>query len=125
MEDMHKIIDQLLAQKGISGSKMSRDLGMSRSFMTELRKGRSKGITAETAQKIADYFDVSVRYLLGTEDNKESPILTRKDEREVSDDDIKFALFGDKSIDDETYESVKNFAKFAAEQKRKRQESEQ
>ena len=40
MADMYKKIDELLAQKGISGAKMSADLGMSRSFMTELRKGR-------------------------------------------------------------------------------------
>lgn len=65
MADMYKRIDELLAERGITGAKLSADLGMSRSFMTELRKGRAKGITLETAQKIADYFSVSVDYLLG------------------------------------------------------------
>ena len=71
MSDMYKILESLLEERGISGGKMSSDLGMSRSFMTELRKGRAKSIKAETAQKIADYFGVSVAYLLGEETKKE------------------------------------------------------
>ncbi len=61
-------LDALLRERGISGSRMSADLGMSRSFMTELRKGRAKGVTAATAARIADYLDVSVDYLLGKTD---------------------------------------------------------
>ena len=70
MGDVYKILESLLQERGISGSKMSADLGMSRSFMTELRKGRAKSITADTAQKIANYFGVSVEYLLGQEIEK-------------------------------------------------------
>lgn len=111
MADMYKIIDALLQERGISGAKMSADLGMSRSFMTELRKGRAKSIKAETAQKIADYFGVSTDYLLGNEDNKKAPAESGK--RSVSDDDIKFALFGgDGEITDAMYEEVKRFAAF-------------
>ena len=58
-------IDGLLRERGIAGSRMSADLGMSRSFMTELRKGRAKGVNAETAARIADYLGVSTDYLLG------------------------------------------------------------
>ena len=61
-------LDALLRERGISGSRMSADLGMSRSFMTELRKGRAKGVTPATAARIADYLDVSVDYLLGKTD---------------------------------------------------------
>lgn len=63
MSDMYERIDKLLNEKGITGAKMSSDLGMSRSFMTELRKGRAKSVKIETAQKIANYFGVSVEYL--------------------------------------------------------------
>ena len=56
MTDVSAIIDNLLKSKGITGAKMCADLGMSKSFMTELRKGRAKSVKAETAQKIADYF---------------------------------------------------------------------
>lgn len=71
MAEMYEIIDTLLKERGITGAQMSADLGMSRSFMTELRKGRAKGIKLETAQKIADYFGVSLDYLSGSE-QKES-----------------------------------------------------
>lgn len=39
--------------------------------MTDLKKGRKKSVNAETAQKIASYFGVSVGYLLGEEEKKE------------------------------------------------------
>ena len=39
MEGICERIEALLRERGISGSKLSADLGMSRSFMTELRKG--------------------------------------------------------------------------------------
>ena len=55
MEGICERIEALLRERGISGSKLSADLGMSRSFMTELRKGRAKGVNAETAARIAEY----------------------------------------------------------------------
>lgn len=73
MADMYKKIDKLLTEKGITGAKLSSDLGMSRSFMTELRKGRAKSVKLETAQKIADYFGVSVHYLMDEEEKENSP----------------------------------------------------
>lgn len=93
MADVYKIIDALLQERGISGYKMSSDLGMSRSFMTELRKGRVKSFKAETAQKIADYFGVSVGYLLGTEPKEKAP--TPEDEREIGFDDFTYAFNGE------------------------------
>lgn len=117
MADMYKKIDWLLQERGISGAKMSADLGMSRSFMTELRKGRAKSVKLETAQSIADYFGVSVGYLLDTEN---APTTGG---RNVSDEDIKFALFGgDGEITDEMYAEVRQFAEFVRrreEEKRK------
>ena len=159
MADMYKRIDDLLAEKGITGAKMAQDLGMSRSFMTELRKGRAKSVKLETAQKIANYLGVSVAYLttglpanIYECPNDENPwevelldafdqldvdrqikavehvqnmvafsdALTDKTEnaptngeRSVSDDDIKFALFGgDGEITDEMYDEVKRFAAY-------------
>jgi len=83
MMDMYKRIDILLSERGISGAKMSTDLGMSRSFMTELRKGRAKSVKLETAQKIADYFGVPVSYLMGEENQKEKPLVN--DDQELTD----------------------------------------
>ena len=87
MADIYKTIDELLRQKGVSGARMSQDLGMSRSFMTELRKGRAKSIKAETAQKIAYYFGVTVEYLLGGHAaNDAPPELNARDHRDIARD---------------------------------------
>ena len=54
---------------------MCAELGISKSLMTDLKRGRKKGVNAETAQKLATYFNVSVGYLLGEDDEikKEQP----------------------------------------------------
>ena len=111
MAEMYEIIDQLLIERGITGAQLSAELGMSRSFMTELRKGRAKSIKLETAQKIADYFDVSLDYLTGEETEK-AP--TETGERKYKDDEIMFALSrgGEVEITDAMFEEVKNFASF-------------
>lgn len=113
MAEMYEIIDSLLDERGISGAQMSADIGMSRSFMTELRKGRAKSIKLETAQKIAEYFNVTLDYLTGEETEK-TPDET--DGREYNDDEIMFALSsgGKAEITDEMYEEVKNFAAYIA-----------
>ena len=52
---------------------MCLDLGMSKSTLSDLKSGRKKSFTAETAHKIASYLGVSVGYLLGEEEQKEKP----------------------------------------------------
>lgn len=116
MSDIYKNIDELLQERGISGAKLCTDLGMSRSFMTELRKDRIKSIRMETAQKIAAYLDVPVVRLLGENKNGPSPA---GGSRTVSDEDIKFALFGgDGEITDEMYAEVKRFAAYLKEKRK-------
>jgi transcriptional regulator with XRE-family HTH domain len=41
--------------------------------MSEMKAGRTKGISTTTAQKIAAYFGVTVGYLLGEEEKEKSP----------------------------------------------------
>ena len=74
MVTLHERLTQLCIAKGIKGGRMCTELGISKSLMTDLKSGRKKGVNAETAQKIASYFGVSVGYLLGEEDKKEQPI---------------------------------------------------
>ena len=82
----NRIMD-LCKQKGVSGSRMCLDLGLSKSTLSDIKGGRKKGISTATAQKIASYFGVSVGYLLGEEeDKKEKPT----DNDELSEADKKF-----------------------------------
>ena len=108
MWTLYDRLDSLCKERGIKGGRMCADLGISKSLMTDLKSGRKKTISAPTAQKIASYFGVTVGYLLGEETEK-APAGNGK--RSVSDDDIKFALFGgDGEITDVMYQEVKEFA---------------
>lgn len=98
-----EIITDLLNKKGISAAKMMRDLGFSNGLFSQWKKGLQKP-SAEKLSKIADYFEVTVDYLLGTDPKPSAP---------VSDDDLKFALWGGaEGITDEMFEEVKAFAEF-------------
>ena len=70
MVTLYERLSSLCEEKGIKGGRMCTELGFSKSLMTDLKNGRKKTINAETAQKIASYFNVSVGYLLGEEDEK-------------------------------------------------------
>lgn len=86
MATLYERLDALCKERGIKGGRMCTDLNISKSLMTDLKSGRKKGINAETAQKIASYFGVSVGYLLGEEEQKEKPVLTKKDELDIARD---------------------------------------
>lgn len=68
MSSLYETIQQLCQQKGIRPGRLCDDLGLSRGVITDLKMNRKKGVSAQTAQKIAAYFHVSVGYLLGQED---------------------------------------------------------
>lgn len=70
MVTLYERLNELCQEKGVKGGRMCTDLGFSKSLMTDLKSGRKKGVNAETAQKIASYFGVSVGYLLGEEEEK-------------------------------------------------------
>lgn len=91
MSTIIETIDRLCEERGIKGSKLCDDLGISRSTLTELRKGRAKSLNIKKATLIANYFDVPVEYLLGEgsgeqtpPEAKKAPTLNKKDERDIA-----------------------------------------
>ena len=80
-------IMNLCKQKGVSGSRMCLDLGLSKSTLSDIKGGRKKGISTTSAQKIASYLGVSVGYLLGEEetDIKKSPSEISEGEQKLLD----------------------------------------
>ena len=72
MSNLYNTIIELCDEKGIKGGKMCTDTGISKGLLTDLKMGRRTGVSAATAQKIASYFGVSVGYLLGEEEKKET-----------------------------------------------------
>ena len=72
MGTLYERIISLCQEKGITGGKLCTDLQMSKGTLTDLKMGRQTGLSATKAQKIASYFDVSVGYLLGEEEKRQS-----------------------------------------------------
>lgn len=110
MSDLYNRIENLCKEYNESITTMCKESGASRASLSDLKVGRKQSLSAETLSKIAAHFGVSVDYLLGKE-SKKAP--TASGERSVSDDDIKFALFGgDGEITDAMYEEVRRFAAY-------------
>ena len=95
----------LCDSQGISVYKACTDIGLNRSAVAKWKNGGSPNGT--TAAKLAEYFGVTTDYLLEQSDDR------AEKSRAVTDEDIKFALFGgDGEITDAMYDEVKRFAAF-------------
>ena len=81
---MYEIYCKLRDEKGIKDSDVVKSTGITKSTFSDWKSGRSKPKN-DKLQKIADYFGVSVEYLMtGKEDLKEkSPELTARAERDI------------------------------------------
>lgn len=99
-------VTELCKQKNVTPSMMCKDLGLSTSNVTHWGSGRVP--SSRTVRMIAEYFGASVDEFY------------RGASMSITDSEIKFALFGDTEITDEVFEEVKRFAKYAAEEERKR-----
>jgi transcriptional regulator with XRE-family HTH domain len=98
----------LCGKKGISPSRAAVEAGISKSLVTKWRTNNVQDPSPDVARKLANYFNMTIAELLG-EETKKAP--TVSSERAVSDDDIKFALFGGSGeITDAMYREVKEFA---------------
>ena len=101
----------LCDEKGISVYRACTDIGLNRSAVAKWKDGGKPNGT--TAAKLAEYFGVTTDYLLGQSEQRQPARPT------VSDEDIKFALFGGGGeITDAMYEEVKRFAAFVRERER-------
>lgn len=97
---------------GLTMKELGAEIGVAESTISQYETGKRQP-DYETLLKLGEFFGVSVDYLLTGDENKKAP--TQEGERIVSDDDIKFALFGTREIDDDVLDRVKQFAKFAQE----------
>ena len=93
---MYEIFEKLLMERGVTAYKVAKATGISTGSMTDWKKGRSAP-KVDKLQKIADYFGVSVDYLLGNEPNEKTPA-----EADVTFDDFTYAMYGEaKELTDE------------------------
>lgn len=69
MYSLYDRIKGLCEKKGIKVGAMCTEIGISRGIISDLRYGRKKALSTSNVKKIADYFGVSMEYLLGDEEN--------------------------------------------------------
>ena len=106
MSSLYHILVQLCENKKITPYRMCKDTGSQPSVMTDLKMGRRHTVKAETAARLANYFGVTVDYLLGQEEQSNGG--------NSEEEKLKFALFGGEATD-EQLEEVRKFAKFVKE----------
>ncbi len=101
----------LMDSHALTNYQLAKDLDIHPTTVTNWLSGKTP--RKKTLAILSAYFGVSVDYLLGNEE-KEKPTA----EKAVSDEDIKFALFGDTTVSDEDFEDVKRFAEFIKNKKK-------
>lgn len=111
MNNLYENIQLLCSQKGIRPGRLCDDLALSRGLMTDLKMGRKKGVSAQTAQKIASYFGVSVGYLLGEEAEKNDVL-----------DQVDVAFYGEfMELDEAQKEAVRDMVRVMREHQKQRE----
>ena len=82
----YEVIKQLCDEHGIALTALEKELGFGRGSLGKLKSG---GTSAKRLQKIADYFGVSINYLMNgetTEKINNTSQLSTKDERDIAKD---------------------------------------
>lgn len=114
---MYEIFIQLLQEYGVTPYKISKETGISQTTLSNWKSGRSVP-KVESMQKIADFFGVTLEYLLtGKENEPKEPVLKPKDERDIEkrledtlaelENSQEALMFSGKPLDDETRELLK------------------
>ena len=115
---MYDVFEQLLQKHNVTSYRVAKEAGVTQTALSNWKSGRSTP-SATTLQKIADYFGVSVDYLMtGKDEPKEkSPELTARDERDIGrrlekalsdlEGQQEALMFDGAPLDDETKELLK------------------
>lgn len=77
---MYSIFEELLKANNTTAYQVSKATGISSASMTDWKKGRYT-LKADKLKKIADYFGVTVDYLLGNEEKEKTPEPKTEQER--------------------------------------------
>ena len=66
--DTYARIKELCDERGINISALAQGTGIRNSVFTELKKGRTKQLSAPTLEKLAAYFEVPVSFFFGDDE---------------------------------------------------------
>lgn len=104
MGDVYSRIAELCKGEGITVTELCRECDIPRATMSDFKQGRSKTLSASALSKIADYFEISVEYLIKGESFK------------AGKEELKVALFGGGAkVTDEMWDEVIRYARYVKE----------
>lgn len=105
MDGLYFRIDELCRKNGITVTKLCKDTAIPRATLSDYKMGRIKSLSTTVVVAIAEYFSVSIDYLLGKHTTAD----------EVA---LKAALFGGNvEVSDEMWNEVKRYALYISEKK--------
>ena len=103
-------VRDICKERKLAVSQLEKDCGFANGYLNPKKMTK---IPYDRAIVIAQYLGISAESILNGPDAKAEKAPAETGKRSVSDDDIKFALFGgDGEITDAMYEEVKKFAAF-------------
>lgn len=109
------MIKKLRTEKKLSQQKLADQMKVSRSTVAMWETNQSTP-DAETYKRLADFFGVSVDYLLGRTDQP-TPPETKKEAADITFDDFTYAFYGEaKDLSEENKQQLLNMAKFLRQQ---------
>ena len=81
---MYEVFEQLLQKHGVTAYRVSKEANVTQTALSNWKSGRSTPST-KTLQKIADYFGVSIEYLMTGKEalGTKEPQLKPKDEKDI------------------------------------------
>lgn len=112
----YEIIKKLCSEHGIALTALEKELGFGRGSLGKLKNGET---SAKRLQQVADYFGVSINYLISGENNSSTAEaqLNQRDERDIAkrlentlnalEDSQESLMFSGEPLDDETRELLK------------------
>lgn len=116
---------ELLQSKKVSAYQLSKDTGIPQSLLSNYRSGKKKP-TIENLKKIANYFNVTVEYLIGEENEKNEQIAksnslanTASELAKIFTKEALETMEAFKTLSAENQVQVKKFIDFLAEQEKK------
>lgn len=110
--------EELCQEKGVKPGRACSEMGLSRSLAAKWKATGTEKPSADALEKMSAYFGKSIEEILNG-DTKKAP--TPEGEREISDDDIMFALWGDSDdVGKDDLDDVKRYAAFVRERKRQK-----
>lgn len=113
----YEVFEKLLAQRGVTAYRVAKETGITTATLSNWKQGKYTP-KSDKLQKIADYFGVSLDYLMtGKEEEQKEITLTTKDERDIAkrlektlaelEDMNEGLMFSGEPLDDETRELLK------------------